>query len=74
VFFKGFFWDDLLARRLTPPYVPEGERYAEGRNKDPMAGQKLSEVEEKAEKEELKSGWKDPEPGWDDDFSPGDDE
>jgi len=74
VFFKGFFWDDLLARRLTPPYVPEGERYAEGRNKDPMNGKKLSDVEAKAEKEELKSGWKDPDPGWDDDFSPGDDE
>merc|ERR1712086_926626 len=28
-FFKNFNWDDLLARKLTPPHVPQTETYAE---------------------------------------------
>eukprot|EP00930_Biecheleria_cincta_P052680 TRINITY_DN3796_c0_g1_i2.p1 TRINITY_DN3796_c0_g1~~TRINITY_DN3796_c0_g1_i2.p1 ORF type:complete len:2012 (-),score=446.48 TRINITY_DN3796_c0_g1_i2:41-5329(-) len=68
-FFSNFSWDDLLARRTVPPYVPRGEHYETGDENASGAGRSLAEVEAEAGQEVLATGWKDPDPGWDDDFS-----
>lgn len=72
-FFREFDWDALMSRKLSPPYIPKRENYTDGRqNSSGSIGsaekRPLAQVEKEAEKQELKDGWTDPEPGWDDDF------
>lgn len=69
VFFQDLVFDDLLARRVTPPFIPEKDSFAEGDSDDPNSGKDLHSVEKKAERQELMNGWVDPDPGWDEDFS-----
>jgi cGMP-dependent protein kinase len=79
LFFTEFHLDDLLARHIKPPYVPRSERYTETEGKDMIElvrrgqakGRSLAEVEEECERQALKKGWRDPTPGWDDDFDSG---
>jgi len=59
-FFSSMSWEDLLGRRIEPPYVPVGEIYSEA------APKKLGASEFPVEEKE--TGWIDPNPGWDVDF------
>mmetsp|Transcript_94092 Transcript_94092/g.176820 ORF Transcript_94092/g.176820 Transcript_94092/m.176820 type:complete len:354 (+) Transcript_94092:3-1064(+) len=67
-FFNGFDWDGLATRKINPPYVPKREHYAEQKDSDNLSKRSLADVEKEAVAQELKDGWTDPEPGWDDDF------
>jgi len=69
-FFEGVDWDGVIARNVSPPYVPSRENYGEAEEKSRMSmvGRSLEDVEEEAESEERSKGWEDPDPGWDDDF------
>eukprot|EP00928_Gymnodinium_smaydae_P002086 TRINITY_DN10732_c0_g3_i1.p1 TRINITY_DN10732_c0_g3~~TRINITY_DN10732_c0_g3_i1.p1 ORF type:complete len:1882 (+),score=531.56 TRINITY_DN10732_c0_g3_i1:135-5648(+) len=72
-FFKGFSWDDLLGRNLTPPHVPKCEVYAEDKEATNPAEedgplQSLESVEKEANNLLDDGSWEDPKPGWDCDF------
>jgi len=66
-FFAGYDLEGLETMSIRPPYLPDQERYMASSGWD-KSGQNLATVEEQLLAEELKGGWKDPEPGWDDEF------
>jgi len=71
-FFKDFDFDDLLARKIAPPFIPKGEHYTEDTGKSEGNKRKrecLTDVAERDVEAELADGWEDPKPGWDEDFS-----
>jgi cGMP-dependent protein kinase len=70
-FWKDFSFDRLLARQIEPPFLPKGESYVEGDHEHVSAdGSFRSLVDEEASSMAPEDdGWRDPQPGWDDDFA-----
>lgn len=67
-FFAQCDWDDLVGRKVTPPYIPSKEKYAQSDEHHKVHHKPLEQVEQEALDEERKnSSWKDPDPDyWDD--------
>jgi len=69
-FFNDFSWDRLLSRQIEPPFIPKKEIYGEGEHVSIDGNLRDLVEEETACAAALEDdGWRDPDPGWDDDFA-----
>lgn len=57
-FFRDFKWEELMARQMTPPFIPKGETYAEGEDE--------KDVDVRSDQED--DGWRDSKPQWQEEF------
>eukprot|EP00930_Biecheleria_cincta_P046677 TRINITY_DN3221_c0_g1_i4.p1 TRINITY_DN3221_c0_g1~~TRINITY_DN3221_c0_g1_i4.p1 ORF type:complete len:1818 (-),score=378.96 TRINITY_DN3221_c0_g1_i4:321-5774(-) len=63
-FFEGFNWENLMARQLEPPFIPQGETYAEDAEGGGEGGGDAAEDDAEGDG----SGWVDPDPSWQEEF------
>lgn len=66
-FFEDFSWDGLLARQVEPPFLPQGETYAEDQEE---GGMKILNTSAACEDDDGgdDADWVDPDPKWQEEF------